>query len=341
MALAAAPLSRAHIEAAIQKYGPILQIHPDEKYLPCSAEWYLNYCTLLDSKNPNSKVLHPLGTQLPPGPKDGTRFSLSVDDAAKPGNLSTAKAYVNALWKSGLTYTDLQFWVFSGFNGHGTARFDSLVLTKVKHEGDVDLTPMGEHWADWEYVGLRIDNTTQELVGIILSEHGKNIIFDKAAIAKQFKMSNGTHPIVYSSLNGHANFPSAGPNFTEDHKVLGTPAGLEFNLVNACADGGKQLDMSISHELVNAEYLKGTPDEVVSPAWVQYPYRWGPEGTVIHMSTKTLGDFIKVALGEKGNDPLLQTPIILLASELLHVFVKADINGAGAPMGQSPWVGNY
>ncbi|KAG9235174.1 vacuolar protein sorting-associated protein 62 [Amylocarpus encephaloides] len=332
-------LSRTAIQAAIQKYGPIFQIHPDDKYLPSSVEWFLSHAILVDSKAPGSKIVHPLDTQLPTSTKEDTRFYLDIEDAVKPGNLPSAKAYVNAFWEAPLTYTDLQFWVFFPYNGHGTARFESLVFNKTARQGDVNLAPLGEHVGDWEYVGLRIDNATHELIGIILSQHGKNIISDKAAIQKSFTMKDGTHPVIYSSLNGHANFATTGPNFTEHRKVAGVPFGLEFNLLNTTAANGPSLNASTAFELVSAPYL--TEDKVVSPAWVNYPYRWGPEGTAIHMDTKTLGEIIKVVLGDKDATKLIDTPIVLLASELLHIFVRADINGAGAPIGQSPWGGIY
>jgi hypothetical protein len=58
------------------------------------------------------------------------------------------------------------------------------------------------------------------------------------------------------------------------------------------------------------------------------------------MDTKTLGDILVASLGNEI-DPLLDDPVVLLASWLLHVFVRADINGAGAPAGQAPWIGKY
>jgi hypothetical protein len=233
------------------------------------------------------------------------------------------KAYVNAFWKPGLTYTDIQFWFFSAFNGPGTARFASLILNKVDHTGDIDLSPLGEHVGDWEYAAIRVDNASKEMIGIMLSQHGKNILYQKDNMPKQFKMVNGTHPVVYASLNGHANFPAPGPNFTEHHQVLGIPVGLDFNLLNSTADGGKRLDCSLNYEVVSAEWLKGTPDAYTAPHWLGYPYRWGPEGTAITMDAKTLGAFITAALGDDAK-PLLGTSIVLLASELLHIFVRAE-----------------
>lgn len=90
-------LTLAAIQAAIAKYGPIVQIHPDKKCNMCSVEWFLTHCTLVDSKAPTNNIIHPLETQLRHGPKDGTRYYLNIQDSVKPGNISTVKAYVNAL----------------------------------------------------------------------------------------------------------------------------------------------------------------------------------------------------------------------------------------------------
>ena len=334
-------LTRSELEDAISKYAPILHLHPDEQYVNCSIEWFLSHATLIDSENKSADIIHPTEAQLPQGPKQGTRYYFTVEDAVKPGNFATAKAYVNALWLPSTTYTDIQFWFFSGYNGPGTALFESLVLNKEKHEGDVNLAPLGEHVADWEYTAVRVDNKTKERLGMILSAHGGNFFYPEAEVVKQFKMVNGTNPIVYSSQNGHANFPSTGPNFTHHIKVLGNPVGLEFDLVNATAEGELQLDCSYRYQVVAAKWLEGTPEAFEIPDWVGYPYRWGPEGTVIRMDTKTLGEFLKAGLGGKDASPLLDAPLVEMASKLLHIFVKANMNGVEAPSGQAPWIGNY
>jgi len=336
------PLSRVDLEATIAKYAPVLQLHPEEKYDNCSVEWFLSHCTLIDSKDKTKNIVRPEQNQLPQAPPESSRYYFQVEETAKPGEFSTAKAYVNALWLKDKTYTDIQFWFFSAYNGHGTARFNSLVLNEVEHQGDIDLSPLGEHWGDWEYAAIRVDNSSKEMIGIMLSAHGKNIFYDAATVTQKFKLVNGSHPVVYASLNGHANFPSTGPNYTENRKILGTPVGLEFNLVNATTDGGKSLDCATRYEVVAADWLNGTPDAYQTPLWVGYPYRWGPEGTAVHMQVNTLGNFIIAALGKDGlTVQLLHDPIVLLASEALHLFVKADINGAAAPATQNSWSGLY
>ncbi len=181
------------------------------------------------------------------------------------------------------------------------------------------------------------------MIGIMLSKHGRNNFFDKATVEKQFKFVNRTHLVIYSSLNGHANFPGVGPNFSTYHQVLGVPTGLDFNIINLIADGGLQLDCSTKHQVVAADWLTGTPDAYNIPVWVGYASRWGPEGTTIHMKIKTLSDFIKAAISPKDffEVLVLEDPITFLASELLYVFVKADINGAAAPATQAPWSSHY
>ncbi|CZS91894.1 uncharacterized protein RAG0_02448 [Rhynchosporium agropyri] len=282
-------LAREDLETAIAKYGPILQIHPDEKYDLCSIEWFLSHSTLVDSKAPTSSILHPTELQLPGAPKEDKRYYFTIEDAVKPGNFDTAKTYINALWSEGNPYTDIQFWYFSAYNGHGTARFSSLVFNQVRNQGDVSVAPLGEHVGDWEYAATRIDNATKEMIGVILSAHGKNTFYDQATVAKLFEM---------------------------------------------------RLECSKRYQVVAAKWLDGTSDAYAVPAWVDYPYRWGPEGTAISMDSKTLGEFIKAALGNDAAK-LIDTPIVLLASELLHIFVRADINGAAAPATQGPWSGHY
>ena len=79
---------------------------------------------------------------------------------------------------------------------------------------------------------------------IILSEHGPGLKFDKDQIAQNFTLLNGTHPVVYASRNGHANFPGVRDNFTESRKFGPLIGQLTFHLLNTTADGGKSLDCS-------------------------------------------------------------------------------------------------
>jgi Vacuolar protein sorting-associated protein 62 len=335
------PLSRADIDTAIQKFGPVIKIHPNERYKPCSIEWFLTYCTLIDAKT-GVKTPRPTVSQLPQGFSDAKRYSFQVDDAAKPGDLSTAKAYVHVFWEQGMTVTDLQFWLFSGFNGPATAHVVGLSFDAPVHSGDPDLSPLGDHWADWEYVTLRIDNKSKELIAICLSQHGTGHWTPQSDINKTFQMSDGTHPIVYASLNGHANYPSVGPNYMQYHKFpspLAIPAGLEFSLHNDTADGGDTFHTSTNHLVVSASFLTGA-DAYPNVPWVRYSYRWGPEGTVARMRPDEIEQIVKAGFGDFA-ELIPGDALLNLVGAIVPFFIKSDINGALAPIMQATWQGRY
>ena len=332
-------LSHDEIETAVQTYAPILRLHPKEVYQNCSIEWFLEHCSLHDDKT-KIDIPHPSVDQLPQGVQEDKRYWLILDPAAEGGDMSTAKAYVHAFWVPGMPYTDLQFWFFSAYNGHATAHVKGLEFTKTIHEGDIDLRPLGEHFGDWEYCIIRIDNLSKQMTNIGLSQHGADHFFNQSQFnAFQFQ---GTHPIVYSSLNGHANYPSVSSNPMADYKIppVAIPAGIEFWLHNDTADGGPVLDCAQNYQVVMADWLTGSEAYPV-PAWVNYDYRWGPEGTITHMDPDTVGNIVIAALGPVGivvDGTLIQ---LLVGDVILPFFIKSNVNGSAAPLTQSSWNGNY
>jgi len=333
------PLKHQDIETAIATYAPMLHLHPNEVYKNCSIEWFLEHSSLHDDKL-KTDLLHPTVDQLPQGVQEATRYWLILDPNAEGGDFSTAKAYIHAFWTLGMPYTDLQFWFFSAYNGHATAHINGLEMTKIVNQGDVDLRPLGEHFGDWEYCVIRIDNATKKMTNIGLSQHGGGHFFNETQFsAFQFQ---GTHPIVYSSLNGHANYASTGPNSMADYKIppVAIPAGIEFWLHNDTADGGLVLDCSQHYQVVMADWLTGSEAYPV-PAWVNYDYRWGPEGTITHMSPDAVGNIIIAALGKAGvvvDGTVIQ---LLVGDVILPFLIKSNVNGSAAPLTQASWPGNY
>lgn len=332
-------LKRQDIETGIHTYAPMLHLHPEEVYKNCSIEWFLSHSSLHDSQL-KTDLPHPTVSQLPQGVGSDKRYWLILDPSAEGGEMSSAKAYIRALWNPGMPYTDLQFWLFSAYNGHATAHISGLEFTHVTHQGDVDLAPLGEHFGDWEYVVIRLDNASKKMTHIGLSQHGEGHFFNDS----QFSMFvwEGTHPVVYSSLNGHANYASVGTNKMAEYKIppLAIPAGIDFWLYNDTATGGDILDCSNNYQVVMADWLGGE-DGYEVPAWVNYTSRWGPEGTITHMSPDTVGEIIIAVLGKIGI-AVDGTVVQLLVGEIiLPFFIKSDVNGSWAPLTQASWSGNY
>lgn len=327
-------LTSDELAQAIQTYAPVLHFHPQEPYKMCSVEAFLQHAKLHDSKT-GTDINHPTVSQLPTGTTNDGRYWLILEDAFKGGDPSTAKAYVRAFWKPGMSYTDLQFWFFYAYNGPGTAHINGLLFDTIAHSGDPSLAPMGEHYGDWECCMVRIDNHEKTLIGAWLSQHSAGQMFSFDDL-KQFRRTN-KQINVYASRNGHAVYAQTGANYTEHRKYpeSGIPAGVEFDLRNDTADGGESLDCAKAYQIVSAEWLR-----ITEPQWLAYPYRWGPEGATTHMNPKTVSDILYAALGWLS----LAVPariVTVLAGYILSIFVKDDVNGPSGPKTKSTWTGGY
>src|SRR5688572_31949627 len=131
------------------------------------------------------------------------QFWMELPEAHRGGDLQSAKAYVHAVRLKDLGMTDLQFWLFRAYNGPGTikasASIDPIggVCSGDAVPGNVE--PLGEHTGDWEGIYVRFDDATGEIVEVYLSAHGAAPRTPAANLTFE-----GTHPVFYASLNGHA-----------------------------------------------------------------------------------------------------------------------------------------
>jgi hypothetical protein len=333
------PLTLDQVNDAIKKYGPLLHLHPDEQFFNTSIDYFLAHSELIEVIDKKKKQTKSHGVvkaeELPQSGKDHS-FYLNLKDDGKSGDFSQAKAYVRAFWKPGMAYTDLQFWLFNSYNGPGTLHIDGLKMDSIASSGDISVAPLGEHVGDWEMCMVRVNNTTLNVDGIWLSQHAKGHFVTADQLAGTLKFQ-GKQPIIYSARNGHGNFPSPGPNQTEFKKIGGIPAGFDFFVRNDCAEGGRTLDCSKSYELISADFLPG----VKEPAWVTYPFAWGPEGTSTHITTAEIQELVHTAAGDELSRFLPFTGGVVLASEILPHFIKGDINGPASPSKHGSWMGTY
>jgi len=336
-----AGLTAQDLWTAIGTFAPIVRFHPAEKYMMCSVDWYLARAKLHDSAT-NTDINHPTADQLPVGASAPKRYWLIVEDGAKPGDLNTARAYVHAYWRPGLSYTDLQFWLFYAYNGPGTAYIKRLSFDTTQDTRDIDLSPLGEHWGDWECCTIRIDNASKQMIGARLSQHSGDQFFSLAQL-NGFKRSN-QQIIVYASRNGHALYPGVDTNYSEHIKqpdgpgAVLSPAGVEFYLRNDTGDG-QIFNCAQSYEIVSADWL---PAQFPEKRWVNYLYRWGPEGTSTNLRPDTAIQILKAALGpwegilavlSAGGTSFAEA----FAALVLPSYVKDDLNGAGAPKTKDTW----
>lgn len=329
------PLTKNELNEAIQKYAPILHIHPNENYKPTSVEYFVQNADVLD-KATGQKHQAQIA-DLPQGKENKDKFQLVLNNnAAKSGDFSLAKSYVHAK-KTSVLYTDIQFWFFYAYNGHGTFRLKTLAFGQTLWSSNASAEPIGEHEGDWEHVTIRINNFTHRPESMYLSQH------DGGAWTPWSELSlTGTQPNVYSSINGHASYKDCGPNYIHHIKIPNSdwsPQAIEFFLVNETKSGGATLNCAEKHELLNAEYL-GT-DAPEQPSWVNYWGRWGKSSDAHFTAWEVEKIILKNAPQILATLGPTATALVATLAPIIVPFIKVDEqNGPAAPIAKKGWNGN-
>ncbi|XWS10377.1 hypothetical protein CRYUN_Cryun39dG0072200 [Craigia yunnanensis] len=247
------------IETLFQAYSPWIYFHLDETYLPSSVNWFFVNGALLYTKGVESKPvsIEPTGSNLPQGgSNDGNYWlDLPMDKASKErvkkGDLQNSQVYLHVKPMLGVTYTDIQIWVFYPFNGPAKAKIKFI---------NIPLGRIGEHVGDWEHVTLRISNFNGELHSMYFSEHSGGSWVN----ASELEFQGGNKPCTYSSLHGHAIYSKPG-------LVMQGNGGIGIR--NDTTKSKILMDTGLQFSLVAAEYLGST---IIEPPWLNYFRKWGP-----------------------------------------------------------------
>ncbi|KAI3692309.1 hypothetical protein L6452_32123 [Arctium lappa] len=279
----------SQIETLIQEYSPRFYFHPKEAYFPASTTWYFTNGVQLyhtgDESNPISIV--PTGSNLPQGgPNDGTYWlDLPVAETdkerVKKGDLQSCEAYVHVKPMLGATFTDLAIWIFYPFNGPSTAKFGLI---------DIPLGRIGEHIGDWEHVTLRVSNFDGVLYRVYFAQHSGGTWVETPSL--EFLDSTNKFA-AYSSLNGHATYPSPGL-VLQGTDVIG--------IKNDAAKSDKFFNVGDKYSIMAAEYIS----DVIEPPWVNYTRKWGPKityrnGTEIAKLQSSVSGSVGSAIGSLVN----------------------------------------
>lgn len=313
------PFTLDQLQKVANRYAPIVRFHPNEQYFMCTVDWYLQRGTLCGLNG--YKKVSPTVADLPTGDTDDGKYWLEMTDAAKKGDLSTARTYVHAYCQPGNDYTDLQYWFCYGYNGPGT-----LYVASALDHNDVNLAPLGEHWIDWEQMTIRIKNDTQEVLGVFLSQHGEG---EWITDQKRFERKNDQF-IIYASRNGHALYAQTGENPTNSYDAV----VIRFRLRNDTANGGASFDSAGKLDIVSADFIPG----LTEPKWLHFPYRYGL-GSDAHITKDAIASILSTVFGPfKWIVDLLGGGIVqALAEAILPVIKFDDTNGVYGPQTQSYW----
>ncbi|MFT6914555.1 MAG: hypothetical protein ACJAWL_000851 [Motiliproteus sp.] len=279
------PLTKDELDRVIQRHAPHLHLHSEEQFFMASVGSYLQSVGLWDEAAGEWRVRpgklwdverQDMDSQALPAdnPENRKNLWLKIPDQANdwivdPEVLKAGKAvadgvrvYLHAKFLPSQDCTDIQCWLFSPYNGAGTA----YMWLATEEKKFVDLDPLGVHEGDWEHVTFRVDNYTMAVKGAYLSQHGDQPWFEYDTMDHE----GDGRMLVYASRHGHANYAKPGRNLHPDTKTEGI---YQFGLRNDTDKGPYHVDIAQLGELVSAAFLgEQAPQE---PNWLKFPCRWG------------------------------------------------------------------
>lgn len=215
------------LEQWIQKFAPRVYFHPDEVFFDEDAWNYVNdtnvgYFTATECTEGKNKGK----PSIDPQQEEKNQENLSSSDNTKhnsylglidanpkssafsettsgtSGPFDTSKCYVHVLAING--YIELQYILFSPFNGGTTARFDAGWFGSDA-TASLGTTGVGSHQGDWEHITVRI-SMTGEFIAAWYSQHSVG----EWCSPETTPFVEGSHPVVYCAKRTHASYPSTG-----------------------------------------------------------------------------------------------------------------------------------
>ena len=237
--LMAAGLSHAQAPAVsldvIQKYTPTIYLHPYDNHHPMAVEEFLSECSMLDQNgNVLKSGLTPADLATYSGASNYLSFTNGVWPSAgndyetgdpivagaSPGwGQSNSPIYVKTIDYG--TYIDLKFYTFYAINGFQTFQA-GIIVDFVTQPYLFDWGNFALHQGDWEHITVRISEDTTQLLGVFYSQHG-NAFWDASPAM------DGTHPIVYSAWDSHANYPDS--NIEINTTILNSPGVIPLSWI--------------------------------------------------------------------------------------------------------------
>ncbi len=255
----------ARIKYYVETYSPRVRLHPDDPYLPESADFYASksgmYVANISDEGSVSDAVKPavffytsdavagMGISAAErnlrqalAPSSSIRVWMSPDkdkDLVKLGNLDRAKTYVTVNKHDNIL--TIKYWYFFGYNGAGRIEgcsSSSVCVTK-------QASSYGRHDGDWEHA--EVDVTESGIVQAVrLSRHGDNV----GVAIEEWDLF---HPIIYSAFYSHALYPNSGQQnyqrIASKDWWLGTAS---IDLFDRTSGGGQTFRISgdASYELV-------------------------------------------------------------------------------------------
>ncbi|CAL8466419.1 g5955 [Coccomyxa elongata] len=214
------PQTVQDLQNVIASNCPVFYLHPEERYFPCTVQWFLERCELqLIRKGWRRRVLRVIERV---GEVDGESLKRAqawfgaqpfkrsfmmlrlVDPAhraGQPDRLNQVPIYAHAKQvvdpRTGCrTALEINYMKFLAFNG------------SYKLFGWIPAGNLGAHDADWEHVTLRLTPDGRCVLGVYYSAHRHQDGVWRSA--REVPRSEAGRPLAHIAVNGHGSYPIAG-----------------------------------------------------------------------------------------------------------------------------------
>ena len=217
-------LTADQISSLINKYTPVIWVHPDEQYFPCSIDWLIQHSTLVDFND---------NTLLTPVTQRDLYNIAKKYGFGRRADGDVVLSFNHQLYKGQTPLDSVPCYAISRIRG------DKLYITYIflyAYNGEywiVGIAPAGMHPGDVEHMTAEIDIDSGALLRMFYGSHGT--VDGTWVNAKDIEFLYD-HPVAYQALHGHGMYPKNGTvfrsaGFTNDHLgdgFLWSPKAIEF-----------------------------------------------------------------------------------------------------------------
>jgi hypothetical protein len=245
----------------VERFAPIVYLHPQELYLPQSIPLYLQQCQLWQDHS--KRINAPLtALTLPQGPGHQCMSVKPVDTKTNYGH-PTFQHHV-------------PYYVHTRHSSPNPTHIDITYIFTYAYNGPLHLfgcssLPVGAHQADVEHVTFRIDVNQQMLVKAYFAAHQSQD--GMWVVPEQMQWEQG-RPVVYAALGSHASYPQPQTYWrlwgaANDHCAQG---GKRWDPLHREGGGLERIDENTWWNTFSGHL--GYPDHVATPMYQRW---WNDE----------------------------------------------------------------
>lgn len=201
----------------IDKWSPIVYLHPEEKYFPCSVDWLNANSVLIDHNTQPPTIIQPVSNTALYNVSSKYNFERRVSgdivqsftSELYPGQIPINQVPIYALVRSLNDKLYITYVFFYAKNGE----YSILGLSNA-----------GQHPADIEHITVELNSDGSQLLRVLYSAHAPK---DARWVKAENVPTEDGKIVVYSAVNGHGLYPSEGTVFrlfglTNDYTEKGT-----------------------------------------------------------------------------------------------------------------------